>query len=258
MSKAQTDVVAALRIELDATKAALAKSEGARSALAAELERMVSAPNERAEKAEAACAALRESLKEANDVACLDACDHYGDTIVHNKECSAVADLLASPNPGEDWVSPEAFGRIVAELECPPDVDEVLKEVSRLQEAVRDDLRGTMRRERDEARAERDALTKQVEALSKITRSIDTPALVEVMLKSEEFAKLYGDSIKELEAERDSLQERLGDAERVIEATRGLLLSRDASWSGRGAGHDWDEAVESAESALATFDARKR
>ena len=71
--------------------------------------------------------------------------------------------------------------------------------------------------------AERDALTKQVEALSKITRSIDTPALVDEMLKSEKFARLYGDSIKELEAERDSLRERLGDAERVIEAARHAL-----------------------------------
>lgn len=50
--------------------------------------------------------------------------------------------------------------------------------------------------------------------------------------------------------ERDTLR---AVVERLREVLRGLLLSRDAAWTG---GHDWHEAVEAAIDALA-FDATK-
>lgn len=204
MSKAQTDVVAALRIELDDTKAALAKAREDLSHALHSLDETKQCCDERrtqakrAEKAEAACAALRESLEEANLVACYDECDHYGDTIVHNKECRAVADLLASPNPGEGWVSPEAHAAL---------------------------------------RTERDALTKQ---LSEIQRMPELPwagVTAAIMQRAATLAregyqgaaleirdvldrgKVY---VSRLNAERDSLRERLGDAERVLAVAREL------------------------------------
>lgn len=201
--------------ELDATKAALAKAEGASSALAAELERVIRADNERAEKAEAACAALRESLKEANDVACLDACDHYGDTIVHNKECRAVADLLASPNPGEGWVSPEAHAE---QREYSRKVEANCRVIERERDEARADVAAhsapcseckcQMRVCMDCAeaalaalRVERDALTKQVEAL---TSKLEAERDLAVQLVKNEAART-----RTVEAERDSLREQL-------------------------------------------------
>lgn len=307
MSKAQVEVIAALRIELDATKAALAKAEGARSALAAELERFIKAggcracrgdhpetecpvllvqadlerelseARARAEKSEAACVArFSESEKElARKLA--DATARA--EVAEAAQAKAEARLKHGPIPG--WVSPEAFGRIVAELECPPEVDEVLKEVARLQEAVREDLRGALpcghprvlldrsvesgiefcagcrnaEMLRDALhmeqtyKTERDSLREQLAALNGTPQRRFTRIMEELERVLGPHPSPYrSDEVGEEHYLRviKANAERLGDAEQVIEAAQKLLNAMNYIEGSRA--HDLELAITTFES----------
>lgn len=101
---------------------------------------------------------------------------------------------------------------------------------------------GKLVAERDDARAERDALTKQVEALNAraghfhscgLELNNATREAVEFKARAEKAERDLGNFFESLDInslnkalsdtrrERDSLRERLGDAERVIETLRG-------------------------------------
>lgn len=258
MSKAQTDVVAALRIELDATKAALAKSEGARSALAAELERFIRAGRCRAcrgDHPETECpvllvqADLERELSEARAQILRDA--QLG-VINRRERDEARADVAAHSAP-------------CSECQCQ------MRVCMDCAEAALAALR-----------VERDSLTKQVGALTDeregykktaariwslreyalehngpsemecghpdnlLDRSVESGTVFCAGCRNAEMLRDALHMEQTHKAEHDSLRERLGDAEAAMNVLRHFKSTGPLA------------LVDAVDNALATFDARKR